>query len=243
LPSRPYGLQRGLAARDSALGRPPSAPFLPGCAGWVGRLRRPLCRPCLHAPAGLQRGFAARGRPLPTGGQGRLRLPRRSALPPPGLTSSDGAEDLRERGDTPLPSHREGAGLRPLRFGAPDSASPRKWAIQSVGPPPGPPPWTRGCAPEQRQRPPDSAAPRRWASPGASVPRPGGSPGLARPAEATRIHPSACHMLHAHAAFSMRIQHAACCMLYASGLPPLPVGGLQAPIPVWGEPVASRLVD
>ena len=165
----------------------------------TARLQRPSCRPCLHAPAGLQRGFAARGRPLPTGGQGRLRLPRRPALPPPGLTSSDGAEDLRKRGDTPLPAHRAGAGLRPLRFGSPDSASPRKWA-----------------------------------SPGASVPRPGGSPGLARPAETTRTHPSACHMLHAHAAFSMRIQHAACCMLYASGLPPMPVGGCPAPIPVWG---------
>jgi len=165
--------------------RPGSAAFGALLAGLRG-LGQPLSAsslpPLPSRPDGLQRGFAAWGRPLPTGGQGRLRLPRRSALPPPGITSSDGAEDLRERGDTPLPSHREGAGLRPLRFGSPDSASPRKWAIQSVGPPPGPPPWTRGCAPEQRQRPPDSASPRKWASPGASVPRPGGSPGLARPA-------------------------------------------------------------
>ncbi len=30
-----------------------------GRTGWVGRFQRPSCRPCLHAPAGLQRGFAA----------------------------------------------------------------------------------------------------------------------------------------------------------------------------------------
>ena len=184
-----------------------------GRTGSVGRFQRPSCRPCLHAPAGLQRGFAAcdsaLGRPpsapfLPgcAGWVSRFqRLPCRPCLR--ALTGYSAAPPL-----VAAPSLRAGKGVSGspgVRLCRPPVSPPRTGPRTSASGVTRPCPPTgrgRGFAPYALDRPTrlrlanGRPLERRFPAPVAVL----AWPGLLRPRA----------FIRAHATYSTRIQHSVC---------------------------------